>query len=498
MSDKPKILIIDDELRMRQSVKELLASQNYELDTANSAKEAIEFLNNNNVDLILLDLCLPDMNGYHVMDHIGQPSLGALVIILTGHGSEESAIEALRRGAYDYLKKPFEPEKLLITVKNALNQKKIKMDKERAEDALRESEERYRSYINVANDGIAVVHNGKLSFVNSRLSEMIGYTTDEIDGKGFLKFVPKDILPQIEDIYKRSSAGEDLPSVYESKILHRDGRSIDVEYNISQVRIGGQQSTLNIIRDISERKKIQAEAFKAKELASIGTLAGGIAHDFNNLLSVIVGNVDLAKEKIKHDLGIFKNLHEVEKASMRAKDLAARLITFSKGGKPIKKVASIGELVVNTVSASLKGSGINCEISKPDDLFLVEFDASQIKQVIRNIVINATEAMNGKGTIKVFFENAAVGEKDHLALKVGKYVRLSIRDQGIGIAPKNIAKIFDPYFSTKNMGADKGQGLGLATCHSIIKKHDGFITAESELGRGTTLIIYLPAYSRWG
>ena len=130
MSDKPKILIIDDELRMRQSVKELLASQNYELDTANSAKEAIEFLNNNNVDLILLDLCLPDKNGYHVMDHIGQPSLGALVIILTGHGSEESAIEALRRGAYDYLKKPFEPEKLLITVKNALNQKKIKMDKE--------------------------------------------------------------------------------------------------------------------------------------------------------------------------------------------------------------------------------------------------------------------------------------------------------------------------------------------------------------------------------
>jgi PAS domain S-box-containing protein len=470
---------------MCQSVKELLANQNYELNTANSAKEAIEFLNNNSFDLILLDLCLPDMNGYHVMDHIGQPSLGALVIILiTGYGSEESAIEALRRGAYDYLKKPFEPEKLLITVKNALKQKKLKMDEKCAEEALRESEERYRSYINVANDGIAVVHNGKLSFVNSRLAEMIGYTTDEIEAKDFFRFIPKDILPQIEDIYKRRIAGEDLPSVYESKILHRDGRSIDVEYNISQVRIGGEQSTLNIIRDISERKKIQAEVLKAKELASLGTLAGGIAHDFNNLLSVIVGNIDLAKEKIKHDLGIFKNLHEVEKASMRAKDLAARLITFSKGGKPIKKVASIWDLVVNTVSASLRGSGINCEFSTPDDIFPVEIDASQIKQVIRNIVINAIEAMNGKGTIKVFFENAAVGEKDRLALKAGKYVRLSIKDQGIGIAQKNIAKIFDPYFSTKDMGADKGQGLGLATCHSIIKKHDGFITAESELGGG--------------
>ena len=126
MLDKPKILIIDDEPRMCQSLKELLAIQNYELNTANSAKEATEFLNNNSFDLILLDLCLPDLNGYHVMDHISQQGLEALVIVLTGCASEESAIEALRRGAYDYLKKPFEPEKLLITVKNALNQKKIK------------------------------------------------------------------------------------------------------------------------------------------------------------------------------------------------------------------------------------------------------------------------------------------------------------------------------------------------------------------------------------
>jgi PAS domain S-box-containing protein len=493
MFDKPKILIIDDEPRMCQSLKELLAGQNYELNTANSAKQAIEFLIDNSFDLILLDLCLPDMNGYHVMDHIDQQGIGALVIIMTGKASEESAIEALRRGAYDYLKKPFEPEKLLITVKNALNLKKIKRDEELAKEALRESEERYRCYINVANDGIAVVHNGKLSFVNSRLAEMIGYTTDEIEGKDFSRFIPKDILPQIEDVYKRRVAGEDLPSVYESKILHRDGRSIDVEYNISQIRIGDDQSTLNVIRDISERKKIQAEVLKAKKLASLGTLAGGIAHDFNNLLYVIVGNIDLAKDKIKDDLGILKNLQEVEKASLRASELAARLITFSKGGNPIKKVASIGELVKNAVSDSLNGSGINCEFSIADDLFPVEIDALQIKQVIRNIVINATEAMNGKGTIKVFCENTAVDEKDRLTLKAGKYVLLSIKDQGTGIAPKNLAKIFDPYFSTKDMGADKGQGLGLSACHSIIKKHDGFITAESELGVGTTLMIYFPA-----
>jgi PAS domain S-box-containing protein len=493
MFDKPKILIIDDEPRMCQSLKELLASQNYELNTANSAKQAIKFLNDNSFDLILLDLCLPDMNGYHVMDHIDQQGIGALVIIMTGKASEESAIEALRRGAYDYLKKPFEPEKLLITVKNALNLKKTKQDEELAKEALRESEERYRCYINVANDGIAVVHNGKLSFVNSRLAKMIGYTTDEIEGKDFSRYIPKDILPQMEDVYKRRIAGEDTPSVFESKILHRDGRSIDVEYNISQICIGDDPSTLNIIRDVSDRKKMQTEVLKAKKLSSLGTLAGGIAHDFNNLLYVIVGNIDLAKDKIKRDLGILKNLQEVEKASLRASELAARLITFSKGGNPIKKVVPIGELVKNAISASLNGSSINCEFSIADDLFPVEIDALQIKQVIRNIVINATEAMNGKGTIKVSCENAAVGEKDRPPIKAGKYVLLSIKDQGTGIALKNLAKIFDPYFSTKDMGAEKGQGLGLAACHSIIKKHDGFMTAESELGLGTTLIIYFPA-----
>ena len=415
------------------------------------------------------------------------------MIVFTGYGSEDTAIEALRRGAYDYLKKPFEPDKLLITVKNALNQKKMKSDEEFAKEALRKSEERYRSYINVANDGIAVLHKGKLSFVNSRLAEMIGYTDNEIEGKYFSIFIPPDILPQVEDIYKRRIAGEDLPSVYESIILHRDGHFIDVEYNISQVRIGGEQATLNIIRDISDRKKMQAEALKAKKLASLGTLAGGIAHDFNNLLYVIVGNIDLAKEKIKHDFGIFKNLYEVEKAAKRAKDLASQLITFSEGGKPIKKMSSIGDLVKNEISVSLEGLSINCEFFILDDLYPVEIDALQIKQVIRNIVINAIEAMNGKGTITVTCENKSVCEKSHLPLKSGKYVLLSIKDQGVGIAKKNLANIFDPYFSTKDRGSDKGQGLGLAACHSIIKKHDGLITAESKLGLGTTLIIYIPA-----
>jgi len=255
-----------------------------------------------------------------------------------------------------------------------------------------------------------------------------------------------------------------------------------------------------VTRDITDRKRAEEEKRRletqlqqAQKMEAIGTLAGGIAHDFNNLLSVILVNLSLAEEDIKLQIGTSKFLKEAEKASMRAKDLTSRLITFSKGGEPVKKAASITDLVKDSVTSTLNGSDIDCEFSIPDDLSPVEIDQGQIKHVIHNIVINAREAMTGEGTIKVFYENVTIREKDALTLKDGRYVKISIEDQGVGISEEDLPKIFDPYFSTKEMGAEKGMGLGLSVCHSIVEKHNGLITVESELGTGTTLIIYLPA-----
>ncbi|MCK4768007.1 MAG: hypothetical protein KAS28_06405, partial [Desulfobacula sp.] len=177
----------------------------------------------------------------------------------------------------------------------------------------------------------------------------------------------------------------------------------------------------------------------------------------------------------------------------KAKELTARLITFSKGGDPIKKINSIDELLKETVASALQGSNIKPEIFIPDDIRQVTIDEAQINQVFRHIVVNAREAMDDNGPFKVSCENIEISEKNSLTLNPGKYIKIFFEDQGCGISKENLGKIFDPYFSTKDMGADKGQGLGLTVSHSIIKKHGGLITVESELETGSTVSVYLPA-----
>jgi len=249
------------------------------------------------------------------------------------------------------------------------------------------------------------------------------------------------------------------------------------------------------IMDITDRKQMEEELLKARKLESLGVLAGGIAHDFNNLLTSVVGNISLAKMEMKRGSKAFRNLVEAEKASLQTKELTARLITFSKGGKPVKETVSIGDLVKDSVGSLLKGSDIDAGVSIPDNISSAEVDEEQMKQVIHNIITNAQEAMAGQGTINVSCENADIGVKDSLTLKDGKYVKISIEDQGPGIPEEDFIKIFDPYFSTKAMGTQKGMGLGLATSDSIVKQHDGLITVESEVDSGSTFHIYLPVLS---
>ncbi|MCK4425424.1 MAG: response regulator [Deltaproteobacteria bacterium] len=247
-----------------------------------------------------------------------------------------------------------------------------------------------------------------------------------------------------------------------------------------------------IIRNITERKQMQGELLKVQKLESIGILAGGIAHDFNNILTGILGNISLAKMYTNPEDKIFEKLIEAKKASLRARDLTQQLLTFSKGGQPIVKTASVTKLLKDTTSFALTGSNARCEFSMSEDLWPVEMDEGQMSQVINNLVINAVMSMPKGGTIKVRAENASLGTertKQSLPLEGGKCVKISIQDQGTGIPKEHLQKIFDPYFTTRK----KGSGLGLAISYSIVQKHHGYITAESELGVGTTFHILLPA-----
>jgi len=237
---------------------------------------------------------------------------------------------------------------------------------------------------------------------------------------------------------------------------------------------------------------MEEELYKIDKLESIGVLAGGIAHDFNNLLTIIMGNIQLAK-MYTDDTKIIKKLQETEKASMRAKDLTQRLLSVAKGGPPQKEISSIASIIRETTKFSLSGSNVECEFDIADDLWLVNVDTGQISQVIQNLVVNADQAMPLGGKLEIKAENKKIKEEDRLPLSEGNYIKISIKDEGEGIPKKHINNIFDPYFTTKSRGVEKGTGLGLSVCHSILKKHNGYINVKSKVEKGTVFHIYIPA-----
>ncbi len=246
------------------------------------------------------------------------------------------------------------------------------------------------------------------------------------------------------------------------------------------------------VKDITERKRAEDERIIMSKLESTGVLAGGIAHDYNNLLSVILGNLELIR-MFPQD-GMMNNyLEEAEKAASTARVLTRQLIDFAKGGEPIKKRVSLSGLLEDQVTFALRGSSVGCNFFMPADLWLTEVDESQMNQVIRNIAINAREAMPEGGMVAVKAENLVLNSAADLSLPLGDYVKVSITDQGKGIPEEILPKIFDPYFSTKQRGDQKGMGLGLTISHSAIQKHGGAITVDSKASKGTTIQIYLPA-----
>ena len=496
MLDEPKILIIDDEPRMCESLRQLLANQNYDLNTANSAKEAIEILNNNSFDLILLDLCLPDMNGYRIMDHISQPNLGALVIVLTGYGTEKSAIEALRRGAYDYIKKPFEPEKLLITVKNALNQKKIQRDEELAKAALRESEERLSRFMNSASDSFYLLDTN-LNFIeiNQKGLEIIGKDRDDVIGKNITEIVP--------DIKTSGRYEQHLEAI-------RTGKSFEMEDFIPHPIFGDLHFLLKsfkvidglgvIATDITEPKraekekeKLQIQLQQAQKIEALGTLAGGIAHDFNNLLMGIQGRASLMSVELDPCHPHLEHINAIEEYIQSAADLTKQLLGFARGGKYEVRPTGMNELVLSSSTMfgrTRKEIRIYNKLHNPSPV--VEVDRRQIGQVLLNMYINAWQAMPDGGELYLETRIVTLDDeycKPHRA-KPGRYVKTSVTDTGIGMDEAIRQRVFDPFFTTKEKS--RGTGLGLASAYGIIKNHGGMISVYSEINRGTTFNIYLP------
>jgi len=370
-------------------------------------------------------------------------------------------------------------------------------DRKKAEEALKESEERYR--LLVQNIPVGLYRNtpgpdGRFIMVNPAMARLFGYGSVE----ELLEISVSDLYLYPSDrrnfLEKLLAEGEVVRE--EIQVRRRDGTPFWAAVTARVVRdeSGAVKYFDGEIEDIDERKRMAEELLRSRKFESLGALAGGIAHDFNNLLTSIMSNLSLVKDHVSGDQGVSERLARAEKACVRAKDLTEQLLTFSKGGAPVLKVTSIAKLVRETAELAVVEPKVKCEVSVPDDLWMVRADQVQLSQVIANLVTNACQAMPGGGTVKVSAGNLCLDSSGPLPLSPGRYIYVSVQDEGQGIPPEALPRIFDPYFTTKTGGS----GLGLATSYSIVKKHGGHITVESEPGTGARFWVHLPAVNSTG
>jgi len=361
--------------------------------------------------------------------------------------------------------------------------------RKQAETAARQSEEKYRSVVNQSAESIYQVDTETKRIVeaNPAMQRLLGYTQSELSAMTVYDFVVHD-RPDIDAKMEQILREGDY-FIGERHYRKKDGEVLTVEVGGNRIAYGGKEVFSVVCRDITARKKMEVELLKMQKLESLGLLAGGIAHDFNNILTGIIGNLTLAKLNAGPETRLFGKLAETERACLRARDLTQQLLTFAKGGAPLKKTLPLSGLIREAVRFTLRGSNVGCRFDIADDLLPVDADEGQITQVINNLVINAQQAMPDGGELADTAENLKDGSRSGLPLTPGPYVTVAIRDQGPGIPPDQLEKIFDPYFTTKKTGS----GLGLAVAYSILKKHGGHISALSEPDGGAAFTLYLPS-----
>ncbi len=376
---------------------------------------------------------------------------------------------------------------ILGTITDITNLKRI-------EKALRDSEAKYRDlYDNAPDMYHSLNRDGIIIECNETEARMLGYRKKEIIGRPLKDFFTENSRRLFEQDFPRLNYKNSFLNT-EREFVRKDGSTFLANLNIYSEYDENNNlvRTKAIARDITDLKRFESELLKSQKLESIGILAGGIAHDFNNILTAILGNINFARMSLQAHDPLFERLSEAEKACVSASKLTQQLLTFSRGGEPIKKTISLASLIKDSAGLALRGSNVKCEFGFPEGLWPVEADEGQIGQAINNLIINAVQAMPEGGTINVSAENTHVSETGGLPLQEGRYVAVRVEDHGTGIPKEHRQRIFDPYFSTKQ----KGSGLGLAVTYSIIRNHKGHITVESDLGSGTRFYIWLPASSK--
>ncbi len=503
MEDRPgsrTVLIVDDHQGLISLFQRCLSREGFQTDFAHSGQEALAWLAAHHADLLLLDLHLADMSGEDLIHQLKQRHLTIPFIVVTGQGNERVAVKMMKRGARDYFIKDSSLVELLPSiVTQTFEQIEQEQRLKVTEETLRDERERMAITLTSIVEGVFTTDiRGRITYMNRMAEELSGWHQQDAMGRSIeevVRFLQSGVNEQNDHPVSHVLAiGTPLRPLDHCFLFDRIEGERPIVYSVSPLRRadGTLLGAVLILRDMTERIKLDQERLKASKLDSLGLLAGGIAHDFNNLLTTILGNLSLTKAWVNSRDQLFNFLSEAEDASLRAKQLSHQLLTFAKGGTPLKKPLRIQEVIPDAATFALSGSAVRCQCDISANVWPIEADEGQISQVIYNLAVNAQQAMLNGGTFTITGENVSVtaAEATHKTLSIpGDYVKLTVQDNGSGIPSYALQKIFDPYYSTKPTGS----GLGLSTIYSIIKNHHGAISVSSTPGEGSTFVIHLPA-----
>ena len=505
------VLLVEDNSFDARFVTEMLKDDEigaFKIQHGKSLLEALSILSRGGeIQVILLDLALPDESGLQTLRRIVPAAHGASIVVLTGYLDEETGIAALREGAHDYLiKGQVEGRQLRRILRYAVERQKLLMElrdeiegRARTQQALQISEQRYRQLFETAPMGIVLADAaGKIVDTNAQALRMFGYKREELLGRTIELLVPENLRTshgQRRSTYSNCPHVRPMGIGLELIARRKDGTEFPVEISLGPAATQEGILISSTIVDITERKKLEKQLHLSQRMEAIGQLAGGVAHDFNNLLTVILGCCEALTEELSGNPAALRRIEMIRKAGDSATDLTRQLLAFGRRQMLRPKVIGPGE-VLEEVAGMLRrliGENIRLEVNIHPEAGCIRADPGQMEQILVNLAANARDAMPTGGRLLIEVYNAELDEayvKLHPPAVPGPYVMFSVSDTGCGMDQKTQSQIFDPFFTTKELG--KGTGLGLATVYGIVKQSGGYIWVYSELGKGTVFKVYLP------
>ncbi len=495
-SESGRVLIVDDEGLNREMLCRRLAREGFRATGVHSGREALHVVRSESFDVVLLDIMMPEMSGMEVLQILkrDQQLRHLPVIMLSALSDVDRVARCIELGAEDYLPKPINAVLLRARIGACLEKKRLRDQEQATLKAMHAQTERLSVTLRTLADAVVTTDDwGRIVLLNEVATQLTGVTNAAATGLPF-----SDVFH-----FSQRTSGEPAPSlvaevlsrkvVVESELtlLGADGRERMVFARCAPIQdaAGTMLGTVVVVRDVTEREKMAGELLRASKLQSIGMLAGGLAHDFNNMLTAVMGNLSLLQHQHTHSPEVLASLREAEHGAVRARDLTRYLLTFADGGAPMKQVLQPKVLIEASSAFALRGSNVQCEFKLPADLWSTEADPNQLAQALSNVVLNAVEATPDGGQISVTAENVSPPIFDAPQLPYGDYLRVVVRDHGMGIAKEDLSRIYDPFFTTKK----QARGLGLAAAYSIIQRHEGQISVESAIDEGTVVTIYLLA-----